>query len=82
MEKLTTKEKEFIESRLTKIPTLLMDITEILHKNYFEDPYRQKTILLNFLDAAVDLLAPCRCLIEIEDRKNFYYPDDFKSEEV
>ena len=44
MEKLTTKEKEFIESRLTKIPTLLMDITEILHKNYFEDPYRQKTI--------------------------------------
>ena len=81
MEKLTTKEKEFIESRLTKIPTLLIDITEILHKSYFEDPYRQKTILLNFLDAAVDLLAPCRCLV-IEDRKNFYYPDDFKSEEV
>ena len=83
MEKLlTTKEKEFIESRLTKIPTLLTDMSEILHKNYFEAPYRQKTILLNFLDAAVDLLAPCRCLIEIEDRKNFCYPDDFKSEEV
>ncbi len=82
MEKLTTKEKEFIESRLTKIPTLLMDITEILRKNYFEDSYRQKTILLNFLDAAVDLLAPCRCLIDIEDREKFCYPDDFKSEEV
>ena len=82
MEKLTTKEKKFIESRLTKIPTLLMDVTEILHKNYFEDSYRQKTILLNFLDAAVDLLAPCRCLIEIEDREKFCYPDDFKSEEV
>ena len=82
MEKLTTKEKEFIESRLTKIPTLLMDITEILHKNYFEDPYRQKTVLLNLLDAAVDLLAPCRYLVDTEDRKNFYYPDDFKSEEV
>lgn len=82
MEKLTTKEKKFIESRLTKIPTLLMDVTEILHKNYFEDSYRQKTILLNFLDAAVDLLAPCRCLIDIEDREKFCYPDDFKSEEV
>lgn len=82
MEKLTTKEKEFIESRLTKIPPLLMDITDILHKNYFEDPYRQKIILLNFLDAAVDLLTPCRILIEIENRENFCYPDDFKSEEV
>lgn len=82
MEKLTTKEKKFIESRLTKIPTLLTDISEILHKNYFEDPYRQKTILLNFIDAAVDLLNPCRNLIETEDRENFYYPDDFKSEEV
>lgn len=82
MEKLTTKEKEFIESRLTKIPPLLMDIKEILHKNYFEDPYRQQIILLNFIDAAVDLLNPCQCLIEMEDRENFCYPDDFKSEEV
>lgn len=82
MEKLTPKEKAFIESRLTKIPPLLMDITEILRKNYFEDSYRQKIILSNFLDAAVDLLAPCRCLIEIEDREKFCYPDDFKSEEV
>ena len=82
MEKLTPKEKKFIESRLTKIPTLLTDISEILHKNYFEDPYRQKTILLNFIDAAVDLLTPCRCLIETENRENFSYPDDFKSEEV
>lgn len=82
MEKLTPKEKKFIESRLTKIPILLTDISEILHKNYFEDPYRQKTILLNFLDAAVDLLTPCRILIETEDRENFCYPDDFKSEEV
>lgn len=82
MEKLTTKEKKFIESRLTKIPTLLTDISEILHKNYFEDPYRQKTILLNFIDAAVDLLNPCRCLIEVENREDFSYPDDFKSEEV
>lgn len=82
MEKLTTKERKFIESRLTKIPTLLMDISEILHKNYFEDAYRQKTILLNFIDAAVDLLTPCRFLIDIEDRETFIYPDDFKSEEV
>lgn len=82
MEKLTTKEKKFIESRLTKIPTLLTDISDILHKNYFEDPYRQKTILLNFIDAAVDLITPCRTLIDIEDRENFIYPDDFISKEV
>ena len=40
MEKLTTKEKEFIKSKISKIPSLLLDFDTILDKEYFEDPYR------------------------------------------
>ena len=82
MEKLTKQEKEFIESRLTKIPSLLIDLTEILKREYFADPYRQRTLILTMLDAAIDLINQCQCLINLENRQDFIYPSDFKSEEV
>jgi hypothetical protein len=81
MEKLTTKEKEFIESKISKIPSLLLDFDTILDREYFEDPYRQRDILIFFLDAVNDLIAPCHSLIYSERRSEFIYPSVLKSVE-
>ena len=82
MENLTTKEKEFIKSKILKIPSLLLDFDTILDKEYFEDPYRQRDILIGFLDAVSDLIIPCHSLIYSESRSEFNYPSEFKNIEL
>ena len=82
MEKLTKEQKEFIESRLTKVPSILIDITEIMKREYFEDPHRQAAVLAIMLDSASDLIALCHSLINCEYRENFLYPSELKCVEI